>query len=139
MTAGQLWLFAGAVFGGTGVMLGAFGAHALKARLSPAALDTWHTAVSYHLIHALALVALGIWLRVGLPQAGAAVPVEPGRLAALACLLFAAGIVLFSGSLYALALGGPRWLGPVTPLGGLAFIAGWVVLAMAALRPAAGA
>jgi uncharacterized membrane protein YgdD (TMEM256/DUF423 family) len=139
MTAGQLWLFMGATFGGTGVMLGAFGAHALTARLTPAALDTWQTAVSYHLIHALALVALGIWLRIGLSEAGIPGPAEPGRLATLACVLFAAGIVLFSGSLYALALGGPRWLGPVTPLGGLAFIAGWVVLALAALRPATGA
>jgi len=139
MTAGQLWLLVGAVFGGFGVMLGAFGAHALKARLDPAALDTWQTAVSYQLIHALALVALGIWLRSGLSQAGMTGAVEPGRLTALACMLFAAGIVLFSGSLYVLALGGPRWLGPVTPLGGVAFIAGWVVLALAALRPAAGA
>jgi uncharacterized membrane protein YgdD (TMEM256/DUF423 family) len=135
MTAGQLWLFVGAAFGGSGVMLGAFGAHALRTRLTPAALETWQTAVSYHLIHAIALVALGVWLRAGVAGAEMPGPGDPGRLTSLAGALFAAGIVLFSGSLYVLALGGPRWLGPVTPLGGLAFIAGWVVLALAALRP----
>ena len=101
------------------VALGAFGAHGLKARLSSEMLDVWQTAVQYHAWHALGLLAAGvsgfhfegIWIR----SAG---------------WLFAAGIVLFSGSLYALALGAPRALGAVTPLGGLAFILGWLALAV---------
>ena len=104
------------VFGALGVALGAFGAHALKSRLSPEQLGTWETAVLYHLLHAAVLLALGLY------AAATQRPVQP------AAPLFAAGIVLFSGSLYGLALGAPRWLGPVTPLGGLCFIAGWVAL-----------
>ena len=92
--------------------LGAFGAHGLKARLSPDMLGLWHTAVQYHAWHALGLLAVGlsiesIWARA-------------------AGWLLVAGILLFSGSLYALALGAPRGLGIATPLGGVAFIAGWI-------------
>lgn len=110
---------AAAAFGATAVLLGAFGAHALRARLDAAALQTWHTAVEYQFWHALAL--LGI--------AAAAPP--RARAWHRAALAFAAGIVAFSGSLYLLALGAPHWIGFVTPLGGLALIAGWILLGIA--------
>jgi uncharacterized membrane protein YgdD (TMEM256/DUF423 family) len=128
--SGNGWLALGAAFGGAGVVLGAFGAHALKSRLADAALATWQTAVSYQFVHALALLAVGILIR---SSAGA-----PERLLGVAGAAFALGVLLFSGSLYVLALGGPRWLGPVTPLGGLAFIAGWLVLPVAVLRSTPG-
>ena len=105
---------AAALLGAAGVGLGAFGAHALKSRLELAGtLSTWETAVQYHLLHAIVLLVLGIWARLS-PSLAATINVSGA--------LFIAGILLFSGSLYGLALGGPRWLGPVTPLGGLAFI-----------------
>jgi uncharacterized membrane protein YgdD (TMEM256/DUF423 family) len=102
--------------GASAVLLGAFGAHALQKALDARSLELWHTAVSYHLWHALALV-----LAVGL---GA------GRARRAAIAAFALGIVLFSGSLYALALGAPRWTGIITPFGGLAFIVGWIALGL---------
>ncbi len=107
-------------------MLGAFGAHGLKSRLGAAGLDTWQTAVSYHLIHALALLGVALWMRVGGSGTSGAL--------SLAGWCFVAGVLMFSGSLYLLALGGPRLLGPVTPLGGVAFIAGWLALAWAAVQ-----
>jgi uncharacterized membrane protein YgdD (TMEM256/DUF423 family) len=94
------------------VALGAFGAHGLKARLSPDMLGVWHTAVQYHAWHALGLLAVGLSLE--------------SLWARAAGWLLVAGILLFSGSLYALALGAPKGLGIVTPLGGLAFVAGWI-------------
>jgi uncharacterized membrane protein YgdD (TMEM256/DUF423 family) len=103
------------------VVLGAFGAHALAAVLTSDAAATWDMAVQYHLLHALALLCCGI-------LAGQ----QPSRWIDLAGYGFTAGVLLFSGSLYALSLGAPRWLGPVTPLGGLAFIAGWLALAWSA-------
>jgi uncharacterized membrane protein YgdD (TMEM256/DUF423 family) len=112
-------LLAGALLGAAGVALGAFGAHGLRARLDARALEVWETAVRYHLVHAVALLALALS-----PHAASL---------RTAGWLFAAGIALFSGSLYALALGGPRLLGPVTPLGGLALVAGWLWIARAAL------
>lgn len=111
-----MWTSLAALLGALGVVLGAFGAHALKARLEPAQIDVWSTAVEYHLVHAVALLAVALF--------GAAT----GRVVTWPAAGFTAGIVLFSGSLYVLALGGPRWLGPVTPLGGLCFIAGWLAL-----------
>lgn len=119
-----------ALSGASGVMLGAFGAHGLREQLGAAGLETWQTAVSYHLIHALALLGVGIWMRATALSGGAA----PAGLG-IAGGSFALGVVLFSGSLYLLALGGPRWLGPVTPLGGVAFIVGWLSLLWAALTP----
>ena len=108
-------------FGLTGVVLGAFGAHGLRDRLGPAMLEVYRTGVLYHLIHALALLAIGLHAgRLRYPRAVAA--------------LWAIGIVIFSGSLYALALTGVHKLGAITPLGGLAFILGWAALAWAALR-----
>jgi uncharacterized membrane protein YgdD (TMEM256/DUF423 family) len=103
------------------VALGAFGAHALKARLQPDELAVYHTAVQYHFWHALGLLGVGtIWLQ------------DPARatLGWVAWLLLA-GLLLFSGSLYALAFTGVRWLGAITPLGGVAFIGAWVLLAFA--------
>lgn len=105
-----------AIAGASGVAFGAFGAHALRSRLDATALSTWNTAVLYHLLHACVLVALILFAR------------ATGRTVTLPATLFAAGIVLFSGSLYLLALTGWRWLGPVTPVGGLAFLAGWIAL-----------
>jgi len=110
------WLILAALAGTLGVALGAFGAHALRARLAPEQLASWSTAVQYQLIHAVVILALALWA-----QASA-------RSVALPAGLFGAGILLFSGSIYLLVLTGARWLGPVTPLGGLCFIAGWLSL-----------
>jgi len=124
-------LLIAAFLGMIGVALGAFGAHALKALLTEfGTLVRWETAVHYHLVHAVAIFAAGIWLHTG---AGA------GRSAVgWAVRSWFAGIVLFSGSLYLLALKAPTWLGAsAAPLGGLAFIAGWGWIAVAALsKPA---
>lgn len=102
---------------------GAFGAHALKGELPPERLALWETAVRYQFFHALGLMGVGIALRT----------IDAGTLRAAAALLVA-GIVLFSGSLYALSLGAPRALGVLTPLGGLAWIGGWLLLAYGAWR-----
>jgi uncharacterized membrane protein YgdD (TMEM256/DUF423 family) len=120
MTTDRLLFAAGAILG---LLVGAFGAHALRARIEPDLLAVFETGVRYHLVHALALLA-----------AGYAAGRWPGGAAPLAGWCFLAGIVLFSGSLYALALTGVRWLGAITPLGGLAFLAGWAALAWTALR-----
>jgi uncharacterized membrane protein YgdD (TMEM256/DUF423 family) len=118
-------LWAG-LLGSTGVILGALGAHALKAQLAAAGThDAWETAVSFQLVHACALLGFAGWLR----PAGAPV----GRCAAWSVRLFVLGTLLFSGSLYGLSFGGPRWLGPATPLGGLSLIAAWALAAGAAL------
>ncbi|MGN6705207.1 MAG: DUF423 domain-containing protein [Rhodanobacter sp.] len=106
--------------GASAVLLGAFGAHALRGVLDARAVELWHTAVEYHAWHALALA-----LAAGLGR---------GRGARVVMAAFVAGIVLFSGSLYALALGAPRWVGIITPFGGLAFVVGWLALGWA-LRP----
>lgn len=102
---------------------GAFGAHGLKRVLSADMLIVWQTAVTYHLIHGLSILAIAI-----------AVPRMPTNTMALAGWMMFAGIVMFSGSLYALATTGQRWLGPVTPLGGVAFMAGWIMVAWTAWR-----
>ena len=111
----------GAVFGFLGVAAGAFGAHALRARLSPDALEIFETAARYQMYHALALIAAA-WVASR----------WPGSFAHAAGWLFVGGTVVFSGSLYVLALTGTRWLGAVTPIGGLALLAGWLSLAWAA-------
>lgn len=95
--------------------LGAFGAHGLRARVGPEQISAWQTASHYHLLHSAVLLALALY--------GAG-----GRAIGPAPWLFAAGIALFSGSIYGLVLGGPRWLGPLTPLGGLCLLAGWLSL-----------
>jgi len=114
---------AGAVSAFVAVAAGAFGAHGLEGRLSTELMEVWHTAARYEMMHALALLGLaalaGRWPGGAWPAAG---------------WLFVAGTVLFSGSLYLLALTGVRWLGAITPLGGAAFLAGWVVVAVTAWR-----
>lgn len=111
----------GALLGGTGVALGAFGAHALRDTLDAARLGWWNTAVQYQLWHAVALVAM------------ASLPL-PGR--GLAAALMTIGALIFAGTLYVMALTGLRWLGAVTPIGGLLLIGGWAMLAWAAFsRP----
>ncbi|MGQ0698011.1 MAG: DUF423 domain-containing protein [Panacagrimonas sp.] len=113
----------GSVLGFFAVMLGAFGAHALKARLSDEMLTIWKTANEYHFYHALALLLVGLLAR----EARA-----PGL--NWSAGFFLAGVLVFSGSLYLLALTGTRWLGAITPIGGLLFLAGWVALAWSASR-----
>lgn len=119
----SLWFGTGAVAAGIGVALGAFGAHGLRDRLPTDLMRVYETGVQYHLVHALALLAVGWaaarWTGVAVQVAGWA---------------FTLGIVLFSGSLYLLAVTGSRWLGAVTPLGGVAFLVGWTALTLAALR-----
>lgn len=117
------WIAWGAVNAALSVAAGAFGAHALKAQLPEAMLVTFETGARYHMYHALALIAVGLVL-------GS----RPSGLLSAAGWAFTAGIVLFSGSLYALALSGVRGLGAITPLGGVAFLAGWVLFAVAASR-----
>ena len=119
------WLFVGAVNGFLAVAAGAFAAHGLETRVDARALQIFQTGAHYHLTHALALVA------VALVPKGAAT-----RMLGLAGWLFTAGIVLFSGSLYFLVLAGSNALVLLTPLGGLAFLAGWLTLAYAALKSA---
>ncbi|MDB6161106.1 MAG: hypothetical protein JWO04_4812 [Gammaproteobacteria bacterium] len=103
--------------------LGAFGAHALKAHLPQDKLQVYETAVRYHFLHALGLLAIGVLLRS-----------LDGELLRWAAALVLAGIVLFSGSLYLLTFGAPRLVGIVTPMGGLALIAGWILFAATVLR-----
>jgi uncharacterized membrane protein YgdD (TMEM256/DUF423 family) len=117
----RLFLRVGAVAGFVGVALGAFGAHALRARLSSDQLAVFETGVRYQLIHGLALVLVGVLL-----------DRRPARLTSAAGWCFAIGIVLFSGSLYALSMTGTTAIGIVTPLGGLCFLAGWACLALGA-------
>jgi uncharacterized membrane protein YgdD (TMEM256/DUF423 family) len=110
------WVYVAACAGALGVALGAFGAHALRDRLPPELLATWQTGVLYHLLHSVALLALALFAS------------ATGRSVSLPALLWSAGILLFSGSLYLLAGAGQRWAGPVTPIGGLCLIAGWIAL-----------
>ena len=113
----------GAVMGFLSVAAGAFGAHALRARLTAGDLEIFETAARYQMYHALALLAAA-W----------AVGRWPGGAAQLSGWLFLGGTVVFSGSLYLLVLTGQRWLGAVTPIGGLGLLAGWLALAWAAAR-----
>jgi len=118
----RLFILIGALMGFLGVALGAFGAHGLRTRLGPEMLAVFETGVRYQMYHALALLVLG-----------ALAPGIAGRLATAAGWSFTAGIVLFSGSLYLLALTDVRILGAITPLGGVAFLIGWACLAYAAI------
>jgi uncharacterized membrane protein YgdD (TMEM256/DUF423 family) len=117
------WFATGSIAAFLAVALGAFGAHGLRSRLSPDLLAVFEVAVRYQMYHALALLVLGL---------------AEGRLPAgtlrLSGILFTAGILVFSGSLYALSLSGIRWLGAITPIGGLLFLSGWVLLIVAAFR-----
>jgi len=116
-------LAAGGLLIAAATVLGALGAHALQTRLAPERLQVYETAVRYHFYHALGLLAIGLAARV----VGSSL-IRP------AAILVIAGIVLFSGSLYALTFGAPRLIGVITPIGGVALILGWIVFAVAALR-----
>jgi uncharacterized membrane protein YgdD (TMEM256/DUF423 family) len=119
----HVWFAAGAFFAFLSVAFGAFATHGLRARLSVDALTVFETGARYQMYHALALFAVAY-----------AAQRWGGGMSSLAGGLFVAGIVLFSGSLYGLAISGTRTLGLITPLGGLAFLAGWAVLAVVAIR-----
>ena len=119
----RTFLTLGALLAALAVAAGAFGAHGLKGRLSPELLDVFETAARYQMYHALGLFAVA-W----------AAARWPSPTVSLAGWCMVAGVVVFSGSLYVLSLTGLRWLGAITPLGGLAFIVGWLALALAAWR-----
>jgi uncharacterized membrane protein YgdD (TMEM256/DUF423 family) len=119
-------LSAGAGFALLAVVLGAFAAHGLKAVLDTQQLTLFETASRYQMYHALALLVVGVMLTN---------PQFSRSLLKLAALAFILGIILFSGSLYLLALTGVSWLGAITPLGGIAFLSGWLVMMIAALKP----
>ncbi len=122
-TTQPILLLAG-LFGLAGVTLGALGAHALEETLAGReATASWNTAVLYHLVHTAALLACGM-----------TGPGRNGRLTRWAAGFFAGGILVFSGSIYLLSLGGPRFLGPITPVGGLLFMVGWGLITAAAFR-----
>jgi uncharacterized membrane protein YgdD (TMEM256/DUF423 family) len=116
-TLARRCIFWGALFGLSGVMIGAFGAHGLKALLTADQLAIYHTGVDYQFVHALALLLLGALAQHQTPKAWQ-----------LAATLFIAGVFIFSGSLYLLVLTDIAWLGAVTPIGGVSFIAGWAAL-----------
>lgn len=111
-----MWIGVAAISGALAVMAGAFGAHGLKGRVDPDQLAAWATASQYHLLHSVALLALALFA------------LQSGRSIQIPASLFSAGIVLFSGSIYCLVLSEMRWLGPVTPIGGLCLMAGWASL-----------
>ncbi len=110
------WIAAAALLGASAVAAGAFGAHGLKVRVAPELLATWKTGAEYHLAHSFAVLALALYAQ------------AMGRSVALPASLFCAGILLFSGSLYVLVLTGAKWLGAVTPVGGMLLIAAWLSL-----------
>lgn len=120
----SLIVMAAGISGGLGVALGAFGAHGLRGRVEERLLETFQTAVQYQMIHTLALLIVAIMML----QSGRNLTLD------IAAGAFVVGILLFSGSLYGLVLTDMRWLGPVTPLGGLCFIAGWAALVAAGLQ-----
>ena len=115
----------GSILSGIAVATGAFGAHGLKNLVSAEALETWDKAVHYQMVHGLALLVLA-WALTHWP--------EQAKLLGIGGWLFLAGTILFSGSLYILVLSGVKWLGAITPLGGVAFVAGWLYLVIAAWR-----
>ena len=124
--AAKIMLIAGGLFGLLSVLLGAFAAHGLSQTLSASQLATWQTGVSYQMYNALALLLSGLWLLNNGP-----------RILKTAGMLFCVGTLGFSGSIYALVLTSATWLGPVTPLGGLCLISGWLCLCWAGVKAAA--
>jgi uncharacterized membrane protein YgdD (TMEM256/DUF423 family) len=128
----RFYIFISAFSGALSITLGAFGAHGLKKIVSPTMLTTFQTGVQYQFIHSLALLALGLFLLMPVTKAVA-------KLLKWSANLMIVGIILFSGSLYTMTFmsvsgGFPTWLGPITPIGGLAFIMGWIFLMVAALK-----
>jgi uncharacterized membrane protein YgdD (TMEM256/DUF423 family) len=119
---GTTWIRLGAILGGLGVIAGAFGAHGLKESMNERSLEVFETAARYQMYHALALLAVGLLALHG----------RSGASLTLAGWSFLVGTLIFSGTLYALALSGIRWLGAITPIGGVALIVGWFALAVAA-------
>ena len=117
------------LFGFIGVAAGAFGAHGLRDKVSPRDLEIWHTGAHYQQLHAVALLAVALWAMQA--RTGGATGLH-----GVAMTLFTAGIVIFSGTLYAMTLGGPRWLGAITPLGGLCLLGAWATVALIGLRSA---
>ena len=121
---GRAFIFIGSISAFLAVLLGAFGAHGLKAKLSTEMFAVYETGFDYHILHSIGLILVGIiaqWI-------------AHSRLILWAGLLLCSGILLFSGSLYALSVTEIRWLGAITPFGGLCFVAGWLVLGVAALK-----
>ncbi|MDO3376532.1 DUF423 domain-containing protein [Geoalkalibacter halelectricus] len=124
----KTFLILGSLNAFLGVALGAFGAHGLKSKVAPEMLATWNTAVQYHLVHALGLLVIGMLCHL-----------MPGAmLVRIAGWLIFLGVLLFSGSLYVMVLTGIRGLGMITPIGGVAFLIGWLLLALAGFRQGAG-
>jgi uncharacterized membrane protein YgdD (TMEM256/DUF423 family) len=117
-----MWIGIAAASGALAVMAGAFGAHGLKGRFAAEQVAAFTTASHYHLLHSVVLLALALYA------------LSTGRQIHLPAAFFSAGILLFSGSIYLLVLTGAKWLGPVTPLGGLCLIAGWISLVWLARR-----
>tara|TARA_Y100001956_G_scaffold57159_1_gene56178 strand:+ start:1778 stop:2176 length:399 start_codon:yes stop_codon:yes gene_type:complete len=117
----------GGLFAGTGVALGAFAAHGLKKLLSPYLLEVFNTGVQYQFIHSIAVLLCGMLLLIKLPP-------KSQKYFFLAAICFIIGIFCFSGSLYALAITGIKWFGPITPLGGFTFMLGWGLFVYAALQ-----
>lgn len=121
----RLFLMLGAIFGGLSVAAGAFASHALKAQLSERSQQIFETGTKYQMYHALALILVSLLLS----------HTEQGdTLINIAGYAFIVGIILFSGSLYGLSLSGIKWFGPITPLGGVAFLVGWSCLAISAFK-----
>ena len=123
----KVTLALGGTFAGLGVALGAFAAHSLQKILSSQLLNVFQTGVQYQFIHALAIIVCGVLLATRLTD-------KSQKYFALAANCFIIGIFCFSGSLYAIALTGVKWLGPITPFGGLAFMLGWGLFVFAALQ-----
>lgn len=119
-----LFIVAGSLLCGAGVLLGALAAHTLEGRLDAAALDWWQTAVLYQMFHGLGLLAVGVMARLEFAK----------RWVSICGWCFIFGVVLFCGALFALALGAPRGVAALAPVGGVTFVAGWLAMLMAALR-----
>jgi uncharacterized membrane protein YgdD (TMEM256/DUF423 family) len=133
---GQRIVVIGATLAGIGVAIGAFGAHALEGRVSVEMLDVFETGARYHFYHSLGLIAVGLLASVYLADENADGKHDRGlRRLRWSAVLMLTGIVLFSGSLYTMAITDLRWLGAVTPLGGLSFLAAWGLLAWATADP----
>jgi uncharacterized membrane protein YgdD (TMEM256/DUF423 family) len=128
MPFSRISMIAGALLGMLAVIAGAMGAHALKEVLTPDQMESFRTGVRYQMFHAILLLVLGWWSKT-----------NPHRLIAWASRLVLAGVILFSGSIYLLVLTeAPKWIGPVTPLGGVLMIGGWICLLLFTLREAGG-